>query len=326
MTNKDVWQQNDLSVLFHSLARCSPVSCVLFHIFQDESLKSLLGWLARHQNVGKPVRKTPSWLPSYAPILATFMVDNNQFTPCFHYFSVLPEIFGSCLRHPQNIGELRTALAWGGGGFCGAAIEISGGWGVRYWDQSLVGGRATLGHRVSQWARSVKWGDAPRGGEQRVKSEVAPIWRGSGCGQLARPHWLPALMWLRHFEHFEIETRELWRGWCRVGATRCTPWLRSKWRKTPLCQTHSPPHNGSIWNVKIWAFFDVSSGFFVEIPPLCYDKTCKDRISFECFPRWNMRGRKVLCCWNSARPNGLMGANTNFERPTLTAKKAESWR
>ena len=171
MTNKDVWQQNDLSVLFHSLARCSPVSCFFLHIldlisrclvtfylefpyythspffryqyspniciYQNESSKSLLGWLARHQNVGKPVRKTPSWLPSYAPILATFMVDNNQFTPCFHYFSVLPEIFGSCLRHPQNIGELRTALAWGGGGFCGAAIEISGGWGGELLFQGL---------------------------------------------------------------------------------------------------------------------------------------------------------------------------------------------
>ena len=129
-------------------------------IYQDESSKSLLGWLARHQNVGKPVRKTPSWLPSYAPILATFMVDNNQFTPCFHYFSVLPEIFRSCLRHPQNIGELRTALPWGGGGFCGAAIEISGegGGGGQggYWDQSVVGGRATLGHPDSQCDTSGK--------------------------------------------------------------------------------------------------------------------------------------------------------------------------
>ena len=55
---------------------------------------------------------------------------------------------------------LRTALAWGGGVFCGAAIEISGegGGGGQGgdWDQSLVGGRATLGHPDSQCDASVK--------------------------------------------------------------------------------------------------------------------------------------------------------------------------
>ena len=119
------------------------------------------------------MRKTPSWLPSYAPILATFMVDNNQFTPCFHYFSVLPEIFGSCLRHPQNIGELRTALPWGGGGFCGAAIEISG--------EGGGGGPGGVLGPVSSWGSC--YTGSPRFAVRHIWEVRGEVFRGrfSGC-------------------------------------------------------------------------------------------------------------------------------------------------